>query len=50
LKTCKVGDCKVKLSADALARIQKETDWAKPTASADVDAKDAKSASRRCGF
>jgi len=37
LKTCKVGDCKVKLSADALARIQKEIDWSKPTAHADVD-------------
>jgi hypothetical protein len=37
LKTCKVGDCKVKLGAEALARIQKETDWSKPTASADVD-------------
>jgi hypothetical protein len=37
LKTCKVGDCKVKLSADALARIQKEIDWSKPTANADVD-------------
>jgi hypothetical protein len=37
LKTCKVGDCKVKLGADALARIQKETDWSKPTATADVE-------------
>jgi len=37
LKTCKVGDCKVKLSEAALTRIQQETDWSKPTARADVD-------------
>jgi hypothetical protein len=37
LKSCKVGDCEVKLGETALTRIQKETDWSKPTASADVD-------------
>jgi hypothetical protein len=37
LKTCKVGECKVNLSAGALTRIQKATDWSKPTANADVD-------------
>jgi hypothetical protein len=37
LKTCKVGDCEVKLSETALTRIQKETDWSKPTAAADVE-------------
>jgi hypothetical protein len=37
LKTCKVGDCEVKLSEDALTRIQKETDWSKPTSKADVE-------------
>jgi hypothetical protein len=37
LKNCKVGDCKIKLSEDALAHIQKNTDWSKPTAPADVE-------------
>jgi hypothetical protein len=37
LKTCKLGDCEVKLSEAALTRIQQETDWSKPTAAADVD-------------
>ena len=37
LKTCKVGDCEVKLGEAALTRIQKETDWSKANASADVD-------------
>jgi hypothetical protein len=37
LKDCKVGDCEVKLSETALTRIQKETDWSKPTATADVE-------------
>ncbi len=36
LKTCSVGDCKVKLGEAALTRIQRETDWSKPTATADV--------------
>ena len=37
LKTCKVGDCEVKLGEAALTRIQKETDWSKPSATADVE-------------
>ena len=37
LKACKVADCKVKLGEAALTRIQKETDWSKPTATADVE-------------
>jgi hypothetical protein len=37
LKTCKVGKCQVKLSESALTRIQQESDWSKPTVSADVD-------------
>jgi hypothetical protein len=37
LKDCKVGDCEVKLSETALTRIQKETDWSKPTATGDVE-------------
>jgi len=37
LKTCKVGDCEVKLSEAALMRIQKEIDWSKPTATAEVE-------------
>ena len=37
LRTCKVGDCELKLGETALTRIQKETDWSKPTATADVE-------------
>jgi hypothetical protein len=37
LKTCKVGDCELKLSEASLTRIQKETDWSKLTATADVE-------------
>jgi hypothetical protein len=37
LKACKVGDCELKLSETALTRIQKETEWSKPTAPADVE-------------
>ena len=37
LKTCKIGDCELKLGASALTRIQQETDWSKPTAGADVE-------------
>jgi hypothetical protein len=37
LKTCKVGECELKLGESALKRIQKETDWSKPTATADVE-------------
>ena len=37
LKTCKVGACELKLGEAALLRIQKETDWSKPAATADVE-------------
>ena len=37
LRDCRIGDCEVKLSETALTRIQKETDWSKPTATADVE-------------
>jgi len=37
LKSCKVGDCEIKLSEVALTRIRKEIDWSKPTATADVE-------------
>jgi len=37
LRSCKVGDCEVKLGETALIRIQKETDWTKPNATADVE-------------
>jgi hypothetical protein len=30
LKTCKVGDCELKLGEDALRRFQKEVDWTRP--------------------
>jgi len=36
LKTCTVGKCEVKLGQAALLRIQKETDWSKQTAPAEV--------------
>lgn len=37
LKTCTVGSCEVKLGEAALIRLQKEVDWSKPTAAADVE-------------
>jgi hypothetical protein len=37
LRSCKVGDCEVKLGESALMRIQTETDWSKPNATADVE-------------
>ena len=37
MRTCKVGDCELKLGEAALVRIQKATDWSKPTATADVE-------------
>jgi hypothetical protein len=36
LKTCKIGDCEIKISADALERIRQTIDWSKPTAQADA--------------
>ena len=37
LKACKVGDCKLKLSGEALARLRKEVDWTKPDAKAQLE-------------
>jgi len=37
LRSCKVGDCEVKLGETALLRIQKETHWSEPSATADVE-------------
>jgi len=37
LKACKVGDCELKLSADALARVKKEVDWTRPDAKAQLE-------------
>ncbi len=38
LNDCKVGDCVVKLGADALQTLRAEVDWRKPTARADANA------------
>ncbi|HEY3042480.1 MAG TPA: hypothetical protein VGJ39_00540 [Vicinamibacterales bacterium] len=38
LRTCKVGNCEIKLSAEALERIRKTIDWTKPTSKADAEA------------
>jgi hypothetical protein len=38
LKNCKLGDCVVKLGADALQTLRAEVDWRKPTAKADANA------------
>ena len=38
LRTCRVGDCDIKLSEDALLKLQKSIDWTKPTAKADANA------------
>ena len=37
LRTCRVGDCELKVSEAALRRLHKETDWSKPTANADLE-------------
>jgi hypothetical protein len=37
LRTCKVGDCELKLGEPALIRVRKEIDWSKPTVTADVE-------------
>jgi hypothetical protein len=37
LRSCKVGDCELKLSADALARVKKEVDWTRPDAKAQLE-------------
>ena len=38
LRRCRVGSCELKLSEAALARVQREIDWSKPTARADAEA------------
>jgi hypothetical protein len=38
LRSCKVGECEIKLSEEALERIRKTVDWTKPTAKADAEA------------
>jgi hypothetical protein len=45
LKSCRVGDCEIKLSAQALQRLRAEVDWKSPTATAD-----AQTAFRRLAF
>jgi hypothetical protein len=37
LRSCKVGSCEVKLGQAALTKLQREVDWSKPGAKADVD-------------
>jgi len=37
LRQCTVGKCDLKLGEEALIRIQRETDWSKPTAASDVE-------------
>lgn len=38
LKECRVGACELKLGEASLARIRKEVDWSKPTATKDAEA------------
>ncbi len=38
LKNCRVGDCELKLSQDALDRVRKSLDWSKPTVKRDAEA------------
>jgi hypothetical protein len=38
LRKCRLGDCSVNLDEYAINRIEKEIDWSKPTATADVNA------------
>lgn len=38
LKSCKVGDCEIKLSERALERYRKSVDWSKPSATSDAEA------------
>jgi hypothetical protein len=37
LKTCKVGECEIKLGAPAIERVRREVDWTKPDARARLD-------------
>jgi hypothetical protein len=36
LKSCRVGDCEIKLDEEALERIRRTIDWTKPSATAEV--------------
>ena len=38
LKTCRVGDCEIKLAESALLRLRKSVDWTKPNAAAAAEA------------
>ena len=38
LRTCKVGDCEIKLGEAALVRLRQEVDWSQPTAGAQAEA------------
>jgi hypothetical protein len=38
LRTCRIGDCAIKLSQPALEQLRAEIDWSKPTASTDAQA------------
>ena len=38
LKSCRVGDCELKLSQDAVDRMRRTVDWSKPTAARDAEA------------
>jgi hypothetical protein len=38
LRSCRVGQCELKLSQAALDRVRREIDWKRPTARADVEA------------
>lgn len=37
LKSCRVGDCELKVSAESLDRMRRTIDWSKPTARQDVE-------------
>ena len=37
LQQCRVGDCEIKLGADALQALRTEVDWKRPTAKADAE-------------
>lgn len=37
LRECEVGDCELKLSANALTRLRNGVDWSRPTATADAE-------------
>jgi len=38
LRTCKVGDCEIKLGEAALGRLRQDVDWSQPTAGAQAEA------------